>query len=248
VVQTLALLSLTEFHRPVLSRLVAPLVAAGVGPEVLHYPGFFLVLPQIYSRVNLALDLVAGSLIFGAAVLILWTTATGRATTGEWAAARRRWPALFLLRLPVVLLPVLFYAAVPALAGEAAAGQATLIRTVRYGGFLMAVVAEALFLYGPLAMLARGRPLGAALRETVALAVKVPLATLLIVLVPNLAHLPLAAAMRRTQAIAVNLTPETVGWLLFLSILVYVAVTYLSLASAVRVYGARASAAEGGRP
>lgn len=246
--QTLGLFAITEFHRPILAWLVAPLLVAATSPPVLHYPQFFLALPTLFSRVNMALDLVAGSLIFGAAAWILWDLALGGNGRGAWSKARRRWGALLLLRLPIAVLPFLFYYLVPRFYGSSGLDTPTAIRTVRYGGFLIGVVLESLFVYGPLAILVQGRSATQAIGETVRFAIRVPLATFLIVLVPNLVHLPLAAALRRAESMILKLTPETVGWMVFVSILVYVAAAYLSLASAVRVFGARAEVTEGGRP
>ena len=63
-------------------------------------------------------------------------------------------------------------------------------------------------------------------------------------MIPNAVHLPLAAALRRTELIIRTLSPEMVGWTVLVSILVYVAVNYFTIASAGRVFGARAT--EGG--
>lgn len=247
LLQAAGLLLVTEFYRPVFSWFLAPLLVSAAGPQVLHYPHFFLALPQVFSRVNVALDLLAGSVLYGAAGWILWDLALGGNGRGAWRRARGRWFALLLLRLPISLLPFVFYLVAPRLFSADQLTEPNTIRLLRYGGFLFGVIVESLFVYGPLAVLVQEKPFIPALRETLRVAFKVPLATFLIVFVPNTVHLPLAAALRRGESIILKLTPETVGWLVFLSVLVYLAATYLSLASAVRVFGARAGGGEGGR-
>jgi len=71
-------------------------------------------------------------------------------------------------------------------------------------------------------------------------------ATGLIVLVPNLIQVPLSLIMRRADQVLRALTPEMVAWLVLISIVLYVLINYIVIASAVRVFGSRAAELPGG--
>ena len=248
LIQALFLLFLTQFHRRILSWFmvrVLRLIAGAATPAVVHYPTLYEALPQLFSPINLVLDWLIGSLLWGIAFVMLWRHAAGEEPSGPVAAVRRRWGALLLLRLPITLLPALFFLLVPILVPEGSdTFKGNSLRAFRYGGFLFGVVVESLLIYGPLFLLQHGRSVGEAYRESIRLALRAPVATLLIIMIPNAVHLPLAAALRRTELIIRTLSPEMVGWTVLVSILVYVAVNYFTIASAVRVFGARAT--EGG--
>lgn len=249
LVQGVLLLLVTQFHRPVVAWIMVPvirLIAGEAAPAVMHYPSLYEALPQLFSPLNLVVDWLLGSLLWGAAFVLLWQAAAGETAGGAFGAARRRYGALLLLRLPIILLPALFFLLVPMLAPESGGAlRGNALRAFRYGGFIFGVVVESLLIYGPLFLLQHGRSVGEAYRETIRLALRTPIATILIILIPNAVHLPMAAGLRRTEVIIRNLSPEMVAWAVLLSVVIYVAVNYLTIAAAVRVFGARAT--EGGR-
>ena len=241
LIQSLVLLALTEFYRPVFSWILVPILK-GVGDvRMLHYPAFFSVLPAFYGRFDLVLDVFFGSLFFGTAYLVLFRVASRMPVGDAWNAGRRSYLVLLLLRLPLVLLVVLASWGLPLLlGGKPGVGlEGKALREARYGSFLIGVLGESLCLYAPLARLVAGRSLFGSFGDSLRLAARVPLATMLVVLLPNLLQLPVAAAIRRSDTIITNLTPEVVAWLLFAGILVYTGVNYVVIGSAVRIFGAR---------
>jgi hypothetical protein len=248
VVQALLLLLLTQFYRPGLSWFMVPLLKGVSAEQVLHYPQLYLALPALFSRTGIWLDWLAGSFLFGAGFLLVWRLASHTATGSYWSDTWRSLPQLLLVRMPTFLFAVLLLFVMPAIfpAGESGLTGWTL-RLVRYGTFLLGVCVEAAFIYGPLAVLVRRSNPGQALAETLRLAFRTPVATLLIVLIPNLTQIPVAAVLRRTDQVVKNLAPETVAWLVLGSIVLYALVNYLILASAVRVFGSRLETPEGGR-
>ena len=72
MVQWLAVLLLTQFHRPILAGILIPLIRLLGGGSVLHYPAFYMALPTLFSRASLVLDLFFGAWLFGAAFLFFW--------------------------------------------------------------------------------------------------------------------------------------------------------------------------------
>jgi hypothetical protein len=239
--QILVLLLLTQFYRPAFQWLLVPLLERITSAEVLHYPAFYVFLPGIFSQVNLLLDWILGSLVFGAAFLIILHTALGLSDRESWRLAARRYGPLLLVRLPLVLLLIGIAWLLPGWLAQGGVLEGNRLRLVRYGGFLLGVLAEVLFLYAPLLLLAESRSIGRALRGALGLAFRVPLATLLAVLIPNLVQLPTSWVLRRSDVLVRNLAPETVVVLIGVAILAYVFINYFIVASAVRIYGARAA-------
>lgn len=245
-IQALLLLAMTQFYQPFLSWLLVPLVrAAGGGSGALHYPQFYLVLPSAFSRLSVIMDFVLGTFFIGVGFLWIWRSASGLPEGRPWKEVWREYLRLILLRLPVVLVLLLIYELVPRLLGGELRGNT--LRLFRYGSFFLAAVTEWIFLFTPLALLAQGRSIRGSFRESFAMLGRAPLAGFLIVFVPNLVQLPLSAVMRRTDAVIRNLAPETVGWILLATVLITMAVNYIVVASAVRVFGARSGAVEGAR-
>jgi hypothetical protein len=248
VVQIALLILLTQFYEPVLSWFMLPFLRWIGSEQIVHYPQAYVALPALFSRTGVWLDWLVGSLIFGAAFLIIWRLAAGSEPGRPWSEAGSAFGKLLLVRMPPFLFALFLLFGVPLILprGESELRGNTL-RLVRYGTFLFGVCVEAIFLYAPLAVLLLRRSAGGALGEAFRLVGRVPIATFLIVLVPNLAQIPVAAVLRRSDAVVRTLAPETVAWLVLGSILLYALVNYLILASAVRVFGSRVEVAEGGR-
>jgi len=244
-VQVLGLWLLTEFYRPALSWLLAPLIKAISGPLALHYPQFFLALPTIFSQGNLFLDWIVGSFIYGMAYLVMWRAAVGQPTGGSATSTWSKYLHLLIARLPALLIYLVLFLVIPRawntgdLAGNA-------LRAARIGTFLITMLVEALLVYAPLFILVRGRSVAEAWGDSVRLAARTPVATGLIVLVPNLIQVPLSLIMRRADQVLRALTPEMVAWLVLISIVLYVLINYIVIASAVRVFRSRAAELPGG--
>jgi hypothetical protein len=243
--QSALVLLFTQFYQPVLSWFLVPLLRLLGGGAVLHYPQFFAVLPALFSRANLGFDWLFGTLVTGVGFLWIWRSAAGLPLGRPWSEAGRQYLRLLVLRLPVVVLLIVLYELLPRLlTGGGGELRGNALRVMRYGAFVLAVAAEWVFLFTPLALLAQRRSVAGSFRESYAMLGRAPLAGFLIVLVPNLVQLPLSTLMRRSQSITTNLAPETVAWLLIGSILVTVAVNYTVVAAAVRVFGARSAVGE----
>lgn len=239
-VQLVVLLLLTQFYRPGLSALMVPMLSRVQDGAALHYPQFYIFLPGIFSQANLVIDWLFGSLVFGTAFLTVWYVAFGRQEEGSWRRARKRYLGLLLVRLPLILLLVGAATIIPEMLAGDGGLAGTRLRMVRYGSFFVGAFVEMLFVFAPLILLAESRSVGQALRKGLMLAAKVPLATALIVLVPNLVQIPTGWVFRRADSVVRNLSPELVAVLVGASVIVYVFVNYFIVASAVRVYASRA--------
>jgi len=163
LVQFAALLLLAGFAHPLVSPVMAPLVTRIAGPDALHYPNVFRVLPALHARLAFVLDAVVGVVAIGAATRLFAARFAGEpipAAAGIREAAGR-WGTLVIAHLPLQLLVLLVTFGIPEwLHARGSAGM-----TVRFGllaGILGVILIQVVFvLIAPLVMLA-----GHGVRET----------------------------------------------------------------------------------
>ncbi len=246
-IEMVILLAFTQAWRPVLSWLMIPMLKLLGAGGALHYPQLYVYLPALFGQANVVVDWIPGSFLFAAAFLAIRNAAVGQDRSPAFGPAGRSFFALLILRLPVIVLALGIYMGLPRLVGGAGpAPHGNTLRLIRYGTFLLGEAVEALVIYAPLLLLTQRESVAGAFRRSIALAVRNPVATFLIVLVPNLLQLPISAGLRRSDLMVRSLAPETVAWLVGAGIAVYVLVNYFVIASAVRVFGARAPDLRGG--
>jgi hypothetical protein len=248
-VNGLSLLLLTQFHRPLVAWFLVPMLRSMAGPGVMHYPGFFLGLPGLFSWFNVFLDAVLGAWVFGTAWLIAWKLATGVDPQGSWGEAGRAYAKLLVLRLPVSALPFLIALLLPmVLPMRGDGGLGPLAQRFQRGGvFLAGVLIESLFLFGPAALLLGKRSLRGAFADTFRMLGRAPLAVFLVVLVPNCLNLIIDYAVRHRETIVLRMAPEVMGLLVLTAIAVYTFAAFFVITAGVRIWGARGVGREGGR-
>lgn len=249
LVQWAIILLLTQFHRTGLSFWMVPLIGSPLiaGEGALHYPNFFLALPSIYARLSLVIDLVVGAWLMGCAYLLFWHAEhpTERAP-GALRQATKNWGRLLFARLPVVLglLLVVFFLPRLFLEDPGTAGGNTL-RAIRYGTILVGSMVEALLLYAPLAVLVEGKGPFGAIRRSIGIAIRWPIASLGAVLVPNLVQIPGSYLMRNSERVVRTLTPDLVAWIVCLAIAIYVFAAFFTIGAATRLYRVKSGEADG---
>jgi hypothetical protein len=244
-VQAGSILLLTQFYQPLLAPVLVPvlrLVGRILGPlggdPILHYPFFYLALPSVFTVVALFLDLFVGSWTLAVAFLLFWQAdRPAEPFQGAFGRAARVYTRLVLARLPLVLLLVLLLFGLPRmLLGGASDLPGSTLRTIRYGSVLIGSILEGLFLFAPLAILVEGKGVGGALRRSLALAGRIPLATLGAVLIPNLIQIPVSAVFRRSDVIVQRLTPEVMVWVLLGTALLYAVSAFFMVGAGARLF------------
>jgi hypothetical protein len=248
-INAVALFLLTQFHRPLLAWFLAPLLRTVTGPSAVHYPGFYLNLPIVFSLFNVLSDVIVASWLFGTAWLIAWKLATGLDPRGSMSEAGRAYGKLLVLRLPVSLLPLLVSVVVPMLLPVREDGTLGPMaqRFQRGGVFLVGVLIESVFLFGPAALLLGKRTLRGAFADTFRMAGRVPLAAFLVVLVPNSVNLLIDYAVRHREALILRMAPEVMGLIILAAIGTYTFAAFFVITAGVRIWGARGIGQEGGR-
>lgn len=240
VVQTGVVIGLTQFYRPGLSTLLAPLVERLSGPGGVHYPQFYLALPTLFSQVNFIIDLLVGSFCIGVAMLVVWLRVSGAQGGDPWGLGRRRILALILVRFPLLVLLYLVAWQLPTvLFTDGVEVTGTQVRLLRYSTFLVGALLETFFAYAPLFLLLERRGVVRAWKEGIGFLGRVPLATLLVVAVPSLLQIPTSYVLRRAGLVVETLSPELVTVLVVGGILVFAFINFLIVGAVVRLYGAR---------
>lgn len=235
VLQCAVLFALLGFAHPLLAWAVAPFVRAIGGEPALHYPEFFRALPFLYSRA----DLVMGSLV--GAVATGWSTrlfaARWRRETlpagGAWAEIAPRALTLVVAQLPFQLLVLLF----TGLLDRALAGQGELAQRLGYFVTLGGMAGlQALFLYLPALIVLERRGLWSAFAGLPRAWSRGLWAALVLSLAALLPLLPLAGLGQGTGLLVDRGTPELVGWVAAMQLLVGLAVSFLLAGSSALVY------------
>jgi hypothetical protein len=235
VSQCAVLLALLGFAHPLLAWALAPFVRVTAGEQALHYPGFYRALPFLYSRV----DLVVGSLI--GAVATGWSTrlfaARWRRETltagGAWTQIAPRVLTLVLAQLPFQVLVLLF----SGLVERALAGHGGMVQRVGYLATQGGVAGlQALFLYLPALVVIERRGLWRAFAGLPRAWARGFWAALLLGLAALLPLLPLAGLGQGSGLLVDRGTPELVGWVTAMQLLVGLAVSFLLAGSSTLVY------------
>ncbi len=233
LLQCAVLLALVGFAHPLLAWAVAPFVRAIGGEPALHYPDFYRALPLLYAREDLVVGSLAGAVATGWSTRLFaarWRRETLPAG-GAWAESAP-WALTFVLaQLPFQLLVLLFTGLLDRLlAGQGGLAQ-RLGSLVTLGGV---AGLQALFLYLPALVVLERRGLWSAFAGLPRAWARGFWAALLLALVALLPLLPLAGL--GSSLLVDRGTPELVGWVTGMQLLVSLAVSFLLAGSSTLVY------------
>ena len=151
------LAALVWFAHPAVAALMVPLLERLAGPEVLHYPNVFRVLPGLNARGAFVLLAVLGPVVAGAAALVFDDVFAGSRPAPGRALARaaRRAPALIAAQLPLQLaLLALTFGVSAWLEGRGSSGLT--VRAFMLASLGAGVVAQSVFLYVPASVMLGG--------------------------------------------------------------------------------------------
>jgi len=224
-----------SFHRPGIAAAALPLVTSVGGTEATHYPFFFAVLPTLFSRFNLVLGVVLGSLVTGAATL-LFARAYGRDVGAAWSGAARRY-------LPLVLVAVV--AAIVSLAGffvgklvptELFLTHQIARWSIRFGMLALFVVLQGLFVYATAWVVLGGRGFLPALGGSVKMMGSMVIATLCVMAVPVLAIYPLEYLTERADLFLFKFRPELLSVVLLARIVAEIFLSFVLVGAVTRLF------------
>jgi hypothetical protein len=237
LVQFAALLLLAGFAHPLVSPVMAPLVTRIAGPDALHYPNVFRVLPALHARLAFVLDALVGVVAIGAATRLFAARFAGEpipAAAGIREAAGR-WGTLVIAHLPLQLLVLLVTFGIPEwLHTRGSAGM-----TVRFGllaGILGVILIQVVFvLIAPLVILA-GHGVRETWHELPPLIGQVGIAAFAIVVTATVVTWPVQILGRFADRVVDRGTPELVIALVCVQIAAALIAAFVTAGSVTLVY------------
>jgi len=242
-VQAAALLLIVSFYHLALLQLGQPLTRLLGGQAAIHYPILYYALPTMFNRLNLVIDALIASIAGGAATL-LFARAFGLGQEQKpWKRAIRHASTLVPATLVAMAL-VLGLGALATLVPKELTAQSFTIRWgIRGATFLVFTLVQGLLIYATAWIVLMGHGLWPAIRDSVRVALRTFLPTMIVVGLSGVMLFPFQYAGSRADFVASKLRPEMVGSLLALQIVFQVLVTFLLVGAITRLFLWRAEAA-----
>lgn len=236
-VELAVLAALWWFAHPLLSWLTAPLLVALAGPNVLHYPNIFLLMPGIFARADVVVGAILGSIVIGASTVLFakWFTGAEPRPAEGLSVGFRRASALILANLPLNLIVNLLPFAVEQWLADRHS-SAFVVRGVRAGMLGAALMLQAFFLYVSALVVLDDRSAWSAFAGLPEAARRGMWAAFVLSLIAFLPLLPLRLLANGSGALVDRGTPELVGWMMVGEILLTLVVSFVLTGSTTLVY------------
>ena len=236
--QVAALLMLLGFTVRPFSLFVPSLLKWSFGTEALHYPNNLIAMRAAMGQLDIVLSVVLGALVTASAVHIFSAFYGGERESfvaGWREGAARYAPALAvaivvsLIAQLVVRVPMTVWGGL----ADTSPLKYRLLRVVLIGAVL---VVQALFVYAIPAVVIDTKRVGSALGSSMAIALRSPITTGLIIGVPAALELLPAWIMRNSAVIVYRFSPEFLTFGMFLWIAVIFLMNYATIGAATRFY------------
>jgi len=233
-------------HFPV-NKVMAPPIQRIWGAVFLHYPYIYELLPRLFYYAKMAAGIFVGGLTTAMAVVMVLQAEKGKRLSLKTAFRQSmgRYVSLFLLML-LLYVAVHFAMKQPqllllmALRGKAKflfLGPRPWFEIVLPGIlFLLAVILQGLFVYSIPLIMIKGRKFLPALWGGIVFFFKNALRTVLLVGVPMIVYIPVTIVRSNISVLAAKFGPESIVWVLFLSVLVSVLVVDALVTVATALY------------
>ena len=230
--------SAAHFDAPAFGVFWIPLMERYPGPASLHYPNFFVSLPQLVSRLDLVLSAVLGCVTAGWGSLVLKETFLGQAQASGQSlkAAWNRYGALLLVAVVVAALTYLVSRVNLLVPPGMVAGYAKRLLALRLLYYALTLAVQAGAAYIPLAILFNGRGLGTAFREGFDFFWQHRSMSLTLVLLPFLLTLPISMLLENPARVALRFKPELLLTLSYANLAVAGLASFLMAGATVRFF------------
>ena len=233
--QLIGLGFLLSFHRPGVSTLALPLVTWVSGDQATHYPFFFAALPTLFSRWNLVLSVLLGSLTSGAATL-LFAKSYGMQVGAAWSGAGRRYVVLVLVAVVATLVSFIGFFVGKLVPAEVFLNNQMARWGIRFGLLALFIILQSLFAYAVAWVVLDGRGFLASLGRSVKMMGALWVTTLCVMAVPVVLIYPLEYLTERADLFMFKFRPELMTVVLLLRILAELVLSFLLVGAITRVY------------
>jgi hypothetical protein len=229
---------LCGFHSSSLSGVMEPVVRLVGGEGATHYPQLYIALPSLVEKSFVAIHVVLGSLLVGAATLLFWRRFERRSGSllDGFDTAGRRYARLLGIALVVDLVAVTLSTLVYRLATGGSGGIFAGPFVARGISLLLALLVQTVAAYAVPAVMISNLDLLGALRRSVQIVSRNFAVTFLVVLVAFLPHVPLRYLASKSLFIVEKLRPELVAWLTGLDVVLGVVTTFLVVGAITQLY------------
>lgn len=238
LLQVVFLLVLVYYVYPPISMLVVPVVKKFFGELALHYPTYFLVLPTLFSWVNLILGGIIGILIVGVTTTLFarsyrqktldvktslkWTWSKYLILFSVWAV-ESACSVFILLKLPLFLRNLSLF-------------ENRGFLSIQFVTTIFAIIVGAFFAYTTALIVLDNEGVLSALKRSFLLFIKYPLISILLVAIPNFIKLPLDLLSGKADLIISKFNPEMVVIILGLSIIVAIFANFFLVGTVTRYF------------
>ncbi|MDP3024820.1 MAG: hypothetical protein Q8O10_04730 [candidate division Zixibacteria bacterium] len=239
LIQFLLLLALVYFYSPLLSTVFIPLVKGFVGDFALHYPGYFLFLPKIFSRGNLLLGGILGIIFIGWATHLFFSyfLPDRKAKLGE--GLKVTFSKYFLL-LGVWLIETLvllgWFYLIPRIGKGLLTGGFKRELAFEILSLGLGIVFYCFFAYAFAAIVISGKNILSGLGSSVSIYRRNFFSTYFFVLIPNLLTFPFTLLNHRAALLISKFNPEVIFLILILEIGVSMIANYILISTLTRFY------------
>jgi predicted small integral membrane protein len=242
LVQVLVLLLLVSFHRPLAQQLGVPLVELLGGEPATPYPVFYLALPMMFGRASLVISVLIASVALGAATLLFARSFGFQGRSAPWPTAFRRSPTLIILTVLLVgiLMGLGFLRlSLPETLQYSRAGR----WGIRGADLALLIVIQCFVVYTTAWVMLHGHSVWSALRDSIRVARRTLLPTLLVVGIPLILQFPLSYATGRADFFVAKFDPEIVTLLLATKLVGDLLMTFIIVGATTRLFLWRMEAA-----
>lgn len=236
--QTALLLMVVGFTAPPFNLFVPGLLRWRLGEQALHYPNNLLALRSVLGDADILFSIFLGALVTAAAAHLFSSFYSGSAERFSvgWRAGAARYTRLIAVALVVAAISVAVVRIPMTFWGDLADTRPLRFRLLRMMLVGAVLVIQTLFVYALPSIVIDGKRVLASLRGSVALALRNPITTFLIVAVPASLELLPAWLMRNSAVIVYRFSPEflAVAMLIWIAALFFIG--YATVGAATRFY------------
>jgi hypothetical protein len=238
VLQILFVLGLMYFAYPPFAALLVPVMKKVFGDAAIHYPNNFMVLPNMYFWINLVLSGFVGIVLVGTTTDLFYRNYQKK--TINMAKSFGRLSSAYAILLLIwlvetaVLLAVFF--SVPALLSNLSIFAERGPMATQLATSMVAIVIGSLFIYTTALVMLEGSGPVSAIGRSFRLFARYPVATILIMAIPNFIRMPVDLIGGRTQWLILKFSPEMVAVMTILGIVVSIFSNYLLVGTVTKYY------------
>ena len=236
--QLLFLLMLRWYVYPALYTVLSPLVSLlGSGRELYlsHYPGLYLLMPEVFQWGKLLIGIIFEGLFAGmTAILFYKLYVSSRGSRFQPSDAVSRWFSLAALWLIITAVLLIINWTLPALFKSILAGSPRRAALFEILLRLFTVFIYGIFIYAVPALMIFRKSIWGALRLSIGYFLKFPIFSFFLALLPYLLSLPVSYATTGVDTIVDKFSPELVFYILLAGIFIDMLINFLTTGAVVR--------------